>query len=168
MRILLRQLLLFVILLGMWLLMSGHYTPLITSLGIISCALAARMAHLMGGTDREGLPTHLFARLPGYLVWLCREIISSNIATGRIILNGKFDEEWFEVPATQTSAAGIVTYANSITLTPGTVTVDVIDETKDRDGKTRFLVHALHPDFSDDVCSGEMDRRVSAVEGGAG
>ena len=114
------------------------------------------------------MPTHLFARLPAYLVWLCREIISSNISTGRIILNGKFDEEWFEVPATQTSDAGIVTYANSITLTPGTVTVDVIDETKDGDGKTRFLVHALHPDFSDDVRSGEMDRRVSAVEGGAG
>ena len=168
MRVLVRPILLFVILLGMWLLMSGHYTPLITSLGIISCALAAGMAHLMGGTDRDGLPTHLFARLPGYLVWLCREIISSNIATGRIILNGKFDEEWFEVPATQASDAGIVTYANSITLTPGTVTVDVIDETKDGDGKTRFLVHALHPDFSDDVRSGEMDRRVSAVEGGAG
>ena len=58
----------------------------------------------------------------------------------------------------------IVTYANSITLTPGTVTVDV---TNDSDGKTRFLVHALHPDFGDDVRDGEMDRRVSAVEGGA-
>ena len=156
--------LLFVILLGMWLLMSGHYTPLITSLGIISCALAAGMAHLMGGTDRDGLPTHLFARLPGYLVWLCREIIVSNITTGRIILKGSTDEEWFEVPVTQTSDAGIVTYANSITLTPGTVTVDV---TSDRDGKTRFLVHALHPDFGDDVRDGEMDRRVSAVEDGA-
>ena len=156
--------LLFVILLGMWLLMSGHYTPLITSLGIISCALAAGMAYLMRGTDRDGLPTHLFARLPAYLVWLCREIISSNIATGRIILNGKFDEEWFEVPATQTSDAGIVTYANSITLTPGTVTVDV---TSDRDGTTRFLVHALHPEFGDDVRDGEMDRRVSAIEGDA-
>ena len=159
-----RPLLLFVILLGMWLLMSGHYTPLITSLGIVSCGLAAVLAHLMGGTDRDGLPTHLFARLPGYLVWLCREIITSNIATGRIILKGGTDEEWFEVPATQTSDAGIVTYANSITLTPGTVTVDV---TSDRDGKTRFLVHALHPDFGDDVRDGEMDRRVSAVEGGA-
>ena len=159
-----RPLLLFVILLGMWLLMSGHYTPLITSLGIVSCGLAAALAHLMGGTDRDGLPTHLFARLPGYLIWLCREIITSNIATGRIILKGSTDEEWFEVPATQTTDAGIVTYANSITLTPGTVTVDV---TSDRDGKTRFLVHALHPDFGDDVRDGEMDRRVSAVEGGA-
>ena len=148
----------------MWLLMSGHYTPLITSLGIISCALAAGMAHLMGGTDRDGLPTHLFARLPGYLVWLCREIITSNIATGRIILKGNTDEEWFEVPVTQRSDAGIVTYANSITLTPGTVTVDV---TSDRDGTTRFLVHALHPDFGDDVRDGEMDRRVNAVEGRA-
>ncbi len=159
-----RPLFLFVILLSLWLAMSGHYTLLITFLGIISCSLAAALAHLMGGTDRDGLPAHLFARLPGYLVWLCREIIISNIATGRIILKGSTDEEWFEVTATQTSDAGIVTYANSITLTPGTVTVDV---TSDRDGKTRFLVHALHPDFGDDVRDGEMDRRVSAVEGGA-
>ena len=158
-----RPLLLFLILLGMWLLMSGHYTPLITSLGIISCGLAAALAHLVGGTDRDGLPTHMFARLPGYLVWLCREIITSNIATGRIILECTNNEEWFEVPATQKSDAGIVTYANSITLTPGTVTVDV---NSDGDGKTRFLVHALHPDFGDDVRDGEMDRRVSAVEGG--
>jgi len=69
------------------------------------------------------------------------------------------------VTATQTSDAGIVTYANSITLTPGTVTVDVISN---GNGKTRFLVHALHPDFGDDVRDGEMDRRVSAVEGGTG
>ena len=160
-----RPLVLFVILLSMWLAMSGHYTPLITSLGIISCGLAATLAHLMGGTDRDGLPAHLFARLPGYLVWLCREIIISNITTGRIILNGSTDEEWFEVTATQTSDAGIVTYANSITLTPGTVTVDVISN---GNGKTRFLVHALHPDFGNDVRDGEMDRRVSAVEGGTG
>ena len=160
-----RPLFLFVILLGMWLLMSGHYTLLITSLGVISCGLAAILAHLMGGTDRDGLPAHLFVRLPGYLVWLCREIIYSNITTGRIILKGSIDEEWFEVSATQRSDAGIVTYANSITLTPGTVTVDVIGN---GDGKTQFLVHALHPDFGNDVRAGEMDRRVSAVEGGAG
>mgnify|MGYP002021314687 CR=1 FL=1 len=159
-----RPLFLFVILLGMWLLMSGHYTPLITSLGVISCGLAAALAHLMGGTDRDGLPMHLFARLPGYLVWLFWEIITSNITTGRVILKNNAHEEWFEVTATQTSDAGIVTYANSITLTPGTVTVDV---TTNGNGKTRFLVHALHPDFGDDVRDGEMDRRVSAVESSA-
>ena len=158
-----RAILLFFILFGMWLLMSGHYTPLIITLGIVSCSFAAAMAHLMGGTDEDGLPTHMFARLPSYLVWLCREIITANIDTGRIILTQDVKEEWFSVPTSQTSDAGLVTYANSITLTPGTVTVDVI---YDKNEGTRFLVHALHPDFGDEVRGGEMDRRVSIVEDG--
>ena len=62
--------------------------------------------------------------------------------------------------ATQKTAAGLATYANSITLTPGTVTVD-IDESASKD---QFLVHALHADFGDDVRSNDMDRRVTALE----
>ena len=79
-----------------------------------------------------------------------------------MILDGTAKPEWFEVPATQRTAAGLVTYANSITLTPGTVTVDINSGDA---GQSVFLVHALHPDFGDDVRSGEMDRRVTAIEG---
>ena len=61
--------------------MSGHYTPLLVSLGIASCALATLLAHLIGASDDEGLPLHIFARLPAYLLWLIREIITANIAT---------------------------------------------------------------------------------------
>ena len=58
----------------------------------------------------------------------------------------------FYVAYTQKQKLGVATYANSITLTPGTVTVDIDD-----DG---FLVHALTGDFGDDVRSGDMDKRV--------
>ena len=102
------------------------------------------------------------ARLPGYLVWLFREILMSNIATGKIILNGTAAPETFSVPANQKTPAGIANYANSITLTPGTVTMD-IDEAPN--GNSMFLVHALHPQFGDDVRSGDMDRRNCALEG---
>ena len=101
--------------------MSGHYTPLLVSLGIASCALATVLAHLIGASDDEGLPLHIFARLPAYLVWLIREIITANIATARIILSGSARPVLFTTKATQTTAAGVATYANSITLTPGTV-----------------------------------------------
>ena len=154
-----RVFLLFVILFIGWLLMSGHYTPLITSFGILSCALCAWLSWRIGASDLEGLPTHLFARLPAYLVWLLREIIMSNIATSKIILFGGARPEIFEVPATQRTAAGMATYANSITLTPGTVTIDI-----DESAPSTFLVHALHQDFGDDVRSGDMDRRVTALE----
>ena len=160
-----RNIVLFGVLFAAWLLMSGHYTPLLIGLGVISCALATWLADRVGGTDEEGLPLHIMARLPGYLAWLIKEIVMSNIATGRLILAGRARPVMFTTPATQASAGGLVTYANSITLTPGTVTIEV--EGIDSDSP-HFLVHALDPSFADDVETGEMDRRVTALEGGGG
>ena len=157
-----RLLTLFVILFVGWLLMSGHYNGLLIGLGLTSCALCAWLSLRIGATDSEGLPIHLFSRLPSYLTWLIGEIVSSNIATAKIILRGTADPETFEVPANQVTSAGLANYANSITLTPGTVTVD-IDEA--RTGASRFLVHALHPQFGDDVRGGDMDRRNCDLEG---
>ena len=159
---LMRLLTLFVILFVGWLLMSGHYNGLLIGLGVASCALCAWLSLRIGATDSEGLPIHLFSRLFPYLTWLIGEIILSNIATAKIILRGTADPEIFEVPANQTTSAGLANYANSITLTPGTVTVD-IDEAKT--GTSRFLVHALHPQFGDDVRGGDMDRRNCGLEG---
>ena len=160
-RIQMRFLILFTTLMAGWLLMSGIYNGLLIGFGIASCLLCTWLSLRIGATDREGLPTHLLARLPAYLVWLIGEIISSNIATAKIILRGTSDPEIFEVPANQSTAAGLANYANSITLTPGTVTVD-IDEAKS--GSSRFLVHALHPQFGDDVRSGDMDQRNCTLE----
>lgn len=159
---LLRNILLFAVLFAAWLLMSGHYTPLLTGLGVLSCALATVMADRIGGSDEEGLPLHIMARLPAYLAWLVKEIIMSNIATGRLILFGRARPVMFTTPASQSTASGIVTYANSITLTPGTVTIEVTE----KGGDTRFLVHAVDRAFADDVESGEMDRRVTSLEAG--
>ena len=152
-----RSLLLFVILMTVWLLMSGHYTPLVTGLGVISTAFATWMSHRLGGSDKEGLPLHMFRKLPAYYIWLIKEIIMSNIATAKTILGKSDAPELFYVPFTQKTDACVATYANSITLTPGTVTVDI-----DENG---FLVHALSSDFGDDVRSGDMDRRVTQLEG---
>jgi multicomponent Na+:H+ antiporter subunit E len=156
-----RFLILFTTLMAGWLLMSGIYNGLLIGFGIVSCLLCTWLSLRIGATDHEGLPTHLFARLPAYLFWLIGEIVSSNIATAKIILHGVSDPEIFEVPANQVTAAGLANYANSITLTPGTVTVD-INEAKT--GPSRFLVHALHPQFGDDVRTGDMDERNCALE----
>lgn len=142
-----------------WLMLSGHYNPLLIGLGVVSCVFATFMAARIGATDGDGLPIHLFWRLPGYLVWLCREIVSSNIAAAKVILSGQIKPEVFEVTASQRSDAAMVTYANSITLTPGTVTIEV-----GGDDERLFLVHALTTAFGDDVRSGDMDRRCTALE----
>ena len=158
----LRSLILFVVLFGTWLLMSGHYTPLLVGLGVVSCALATVMAHRINANDAEGLPLHLMARLPAYLVWLIKEIVLSNIATGRLILGGGARPVLFKTPATQRTAAGVVTYANSITLTPGTVTIEI--DANENGQSHEFLIHALAPDFQNDVTSGDMDRRCRSLE----
>ncbi|MGC6484048.1 MAG: Na+/H+ antiporter subunit E [Candidatus Puniceispirillales bacterium] len=145
---------------AVWLLMSGHYTVLVTGLGVASVLFCTVMARRINADDEEGLPLFLMPRLPLYILWLMREIIISNLDTARVILFGKPDPVVFRVPATQTTAAGITTYANSITLTPGTVTMDIDD-----DG---FVVHALNEVMADGVRSGEMDSRVTAIEGGQG
>ncbi|MGB2250221.1 MAG: Na+/H+ antiporter subunit E [Candidatus Puniceispirillaceae bacterium] len=152
--------LLFIVLMAGWLLMSGHYNGLLISFGVISVAFCVWLSHAINATDEEGLPTHIFARLPAYLCWLFGEIVKSSYATAKFILNGRSDPEIFSVTATQNSAAGIATYANSITLTPGTVTMDINEEA----AKDQFLVHALHADFGEDVRSNDMDRRVTALE----
>ena len=152
--------LLFVVLMAGWLSMSGHYNGLLISLGVISVTFCVWLSHAINATDEEGLPTHIFARLPAYIIWLFGEIIKSNYATAKFILNDRSDPEIFNATATQNTAAGIATYANSITLTPGTVTIDINEEA----AKDQFLVHALHADFGEDVRSNDMDRRVTALE----
>jgi multicomponent Na+:H+ antiporter subunit E len=107
--------------------------------------------------DDEGLPLIFFPRLTNYLLWLFREIVNSNISTAKAIITGKIDPEIFTVKVSQISEVGKVTYANSITLTPGTVTTQI--------NKNTFEIHALNSDFGDDVRSGQMDKKVKWLEG---
>ena len=91
-------------------------------------------------------------------IWLIKEIIVSNITTAKIILTSSENPEIFVVKCTQITPEGKTTYANSITLTPGTVTTNMKDNTLE--------VHALTSDFGDDVRSGDMDKKVTWLEKG--
>ena len=148
---------LFVILLSLWLLMSGHYTLLITSLGVISCLFCVYLAKRANLIDDEGLPLFFLPRLLNYLLWLFKEIFNSNIGTAKAIITGNINPEIFIVKSSQNTDVAKVTYANSITLTPGTVTIQI--------NKDKFEVHALNSDFGNDVRSNVMDKKVKWLEG---
>ena len=152
-----KSLILFLILLSLWLLMSGHYSILIISLGIISCAFCVYVAKRGKLIDDEGLPIFLIPRLSNYLIWLFKEILISNLKTAKVIINGKVEPETFSVKVSQVTDVAKVTYANSITLTPGTVTTKM--------QKDVFEVHALNSDFGNDVRTNEMDKKVTWLEG---
>ena len=152
-----KALLLFVFYFVIWLLLSGHYDPLLLTLGVLSCITCLYVTWKAKFIDEEGLPLHLLIRLPIYTVWLFKEIIKANIDTAKIIIINDPDPQNFRVKSSQKTEAGKVTYANSITLTPGTVTTVL-------DGDI-LEVHALSSDMADDVKSGAMDKKVSWLEG---
>ena len=145
---------------AVWLLNSGHYTLLITSFGVASCLLVVWLSRRMGIVDEEGMPVHLLHRLPIYLPWIAKEVVKSNLDVARRILAlGRPDvsPRLFEAPTTQHSDLGRVLYANSITLTPGTVSIRVHG--------TKITVHSIADEVADDLLEGEMDRRVTGLEG---
>jgi multicomponent Na+:H+ antiporter subunit E len=146
----------------LWLLLSGQSQLLFLSLGLLSVVVVVSIARRMDVLDPEGHPVHLARLIFLYWPWLVKEIIKANIDTARLILDPRLpiSPTVIAVTATQRSDVGRVTYANSITLTPGTVTLAVEDGA--------FSVHALTRGMAAGVESGDMDRRVTALEVGRG
>jgi multicomponent Na+:H+ antiporter subunit E len=143
-----------------WLLLSGHYTGLLIALGIISSVGTAALAMRMAIADREGHPIELLPRaVLFYWPWLAKEIAVAVWQVSRIIVDPKLpiSPTLLKVTGSQKSDLGIATYGNSITLTPGTVTVGVRG--------SDLVVHALTRDGADSLAEGTMDRRVSRFEG---
>ncbi len=144
----------------LWLLLSGHFwEPLLVGLGVASVATAVSIAKRMGIVDREGHPIHLAWRALVYWPWLIKEIVVANFDIAKAILRPStaVAPRVIRVTASQTSEIGRVIYANSITLTPGTVTIALEDD--------QLTVHALTRGSAEGLQSGEMDRRVTGVEG---
>jgi multicomponent Na+:H+ antiporter subunit E len=143
---------------ALWLLLSGHYTPLLLLLGTVSTLLVVLLTTRADLIDREIQPVLIKPSVLLYWAWLGREIVKSSIDVSRRILNPSLpiSPTIFTLRATQKTELGRVTYANSITLVPGTVTVDVEEDL--------FTVHALTQEIAADLKRGEMNRRVCEVE----
>ncbi len=148
-----------ILLSAFWLINSGHYTPLLLFFMVVSVAFVVALSRYMDVVDGESQPLNITFTLPIYLVWLAKEVVVANIAVARCVWQGKesISPRTITVTANQKSDLGIVIYANSITLTPGTVSIDL-------EGN-KILVHALNKESADDLLAGEMDRRVCRVEG---
>ncbi len=144
-----------------WLLLSGHYEPLVISFGVVSCALVVVISTRMDVADREGQPIHLTWNALVYWPWLMWQIVLANIDVARRVLSPALpvSPTLIRVKASQKSDLGKVIYANSITLTPGTISMDVTGD--------EILVHALTREAAQSLEEGEMDRRVTIMAGEA-
>ncbi len=144
---------LIVVLSGLWLGLSGHYQPLIMWLGGLSVLLSAFLAVRLETLDRESAP---FFGLPGiltYWVWLMIEIVKANWIVIKACLRAELDinPALVKVKTSCESDLARTTFANSITLTPGTVSVTLEGD--------KILVHALYEEEAQPEVFAEMDRR---------
>lgn len=142
-----------------WLVLSGYFTAFLMSAGAASAAAVVWFAHRMDVIDAEGHPVHLGWRILTYWAWLSKEIVKSAWDVSRIIVDPRLpiSPTLVTFSPTQRTTVGLVVHANSITLTPGTITIEA--------SAGEFLVHALTRAGAEGVTTGDMDRRVSACEG---
>jgi multicomponent Na+:H+ antiporter subunit E len=155
-----RMLVLLIPLIAAWLLWSGIYKPLLLGLGLLSCVLTIYIKHRMDYFETEIFALRSGIRLIGYWLWLSKEVVKSSIDVARIVLSPSLpiSPEVVTIKASCEHPVDQAILANSITLTPGTLALDV------HDGE--ITVHALTKAGADELKQGEMDRRVLALREG--
>ncbi|PWQ93625.1 Na+/H+ antiporter subunit E [Leucothrix arctica] len=145
-----------------WLLLSGYWTnPLILALGAASVALATWIAmRIESKYAFKDKGVSILLRQHTFWPWLSLEIVKSNIAVLKCIWMPKtypISPIIRQLKMEPESRIARTLYANAITLTPGTVTIEVRD--------TDILIYALLEDAMEDLEEGEMGRRVHKLEG---
>ena len=143
---------------AVWVLWSWHFEPIVVGVAIASIAFVTWIVRRLGVLDAEGQPYEINLRLLAYIPWLVWEVIKANIAVAKIILSPKMDirPHLIRVPAPQRTALGRTIFANTITITPGTISLDVHDDV--------ILVHALSDALADEDSAGHSAKVVCWVE----
>ena len=138
----------------LWVLLSGHFNPLLIALGVASSLVTVVLALRMEVIDHESHPMHLSRQLPRFWVFLSHEVILANLdVVRRILTPGKsYSPQLRQFPLPQQTELGQVIYANAITLTPGTVTVQLNTDS--------IRVHALSREAAEDLQSGRMAQAI--------
>lgn len=143
----------------LWLLLSGIFEAWLLMLGVGSVVIVIFFAHRMDVIDHEGHPIHIGWKTFLYWPWLAWEIIKSNVDVAKAILSPEMpiQPRVITIKASQVTELGHVFYANSITLTPGTLTLNL------KNGSME--IHTLTKVAEESLLSGEMDLKVHDVEG---
>lgn len=141
-----------------WFVLSGHTELWLLLLGMASAGLTIFLSHRMNIVDDEGHPFHLTLRLLRYFLYLGKEIVVTNLdVVKRILMPGRtISPQVIELPDTKKTNLGKVVYANSITLTPGTVTIELAEN--------KIKVHSLSKESIEALQDGSMANKVPEDE----
>ena len=148
---------LLVALAAFWFALSGQTSPFFIGLGVLSILLTLWLAGRLRIIGRDASPYHRILQLLRYAPWLMLQIVKANVAVVARVLDSRhaIDPALVKLRASARSDFGKALFANSITLTPGTVTVDVNGD--------KVLVHALVRDTAGVASFEAMDRRAAAA-----
>ena len=147
-----------VILFAFWMLLSGKFDAFHLTLGAICCALVAYLFHdLLFANVRVGDMRVVAARFIAYIPWLIQQILLANIHVVSLVVRRRMpiDPRVVTFKTKLETDISCVTLANSITLTPGTITMDI------KDGV--FYVHAVSQKVADELNAGDMEDRVAHI-----
>ena len=152
-----RRAIVFLILLGFWLIFSGHFDRFHISLGVICALLVSFFSYDLLLPDLSSPNKLLKAwRFLQYVPWLTYQVLLANLHVVYLVIHpGKIHPQIVRFKTTLRSDLAQVSLGNSITLTPGTITMDIVDG--------EFYVHALSDKVAKDLLTGEMERRIAHV-----
>lgn len=149
-----RTLFVSIFLFAFWVLLSGHFSALLLGSGLLSVLLVTWLVTRADRVDREPVVLYPSLRLIGYFAWLMWCVVRSNIDLARRIWDPSLPIHpgWKRLDVKVSTPLQKALYANSITLTPGTLTTDVRDD--------HFMIHTLSKESICELRDGEMERRI--------
>ena len=142
-----------------WLLLSGIYQPLIIGFGVISVVIVVFLLMRMDDADEEKKRAASGIRMVRYIAWLIGQIISSSIHVTKLVWSNpkNLSPSLAKVSVKEVPEKVRVLYANPITLTPGTLSVDLVDD--------EITVHALQKESIKELQEGEMENKITGIWG---
>lgn len=149
---------------GYWLLLSGHYSTWLVASGAVLSVAVVAFCVMKGVTDLEGFPFERLPRAIVYWPWLGWQMVLSALNVARIIVTPSLPitPTMVKVRTKADSAVGLTTYANSITLTPGTISVEVSERGR------AIWVHAITREGAEGFKDDPMNRWVAWFDNAAG
>ena len=149
-----------IVMFAFWILLSGEFTFILITSGVVASLITAYLSHdiFVGKADLKTETGRVFKFIV-YIPWLLWEIILANVEIAYLVLSPKplVDPQIVRFKNDLKTDLGIVTLAHSITLTPGTVTVDA--------NREEFVIHAIWQKSADGIIGGEMQQKVKKIEG---
>ncbi len=142
-----------------WMLLSGYFKPLMLGFGVISVIIVLIFLKRMDKVDNDPKFISSGHRMLRYAIWLVWQIVLSSLHVTRLVWGSadKLSPSLAKVSVRNTQETERVIYANSITLTPGTLSVDLEDD--------EITVHALQEASIEELKAGDMESKITSIWG---